>query len=453
MPDFIDRLGAELLRAANAGPQVPTERSSARRPRIPSLRWRPLVLAAVLIMLAAAAAFAASAVFTRGTPVGPAVPPIPTAYDGAVIPSTVRLLPLRVADPHGGPAWGLRILHTSRGEVCLEVGRLAYRSIGALGVDGAFRNDGRFHQFSARYLAPDGCAVADARGNGYLYLGIAGYPISAMYAGANPSVSGCLGRGRHSTAPCPVADTRDLYYGLLGPEAVSITYRAPSGRLIATPTVGSEGAYLVVMPARKGEEQGSEVIGAGLDGGGAVLAVSYRDGHTCWASFTHSCGPVGLVPVSRERVAHAQIASTITVRELPARSYCAQRDGAGIVPCWSRVPRGFIRFAANPPQLLVKVGYTARRAVNSSSSYYDVSFFFPHSAGCGGSSMDGPTESDIRAGQRMIAAELVPSSCHGVTRVVVSYHPSARTANYSIAPGMADDRTGVLVGRARFRVP
>ena len=131
MPDFIDRLGAELLRAASAGAQVPTERSSARRPRIPSLRWRPLVLAVVLIMLAAAAAFAASAVFTPGTPVGPAVPPIPTAYDGAVIPSTVRLLPLRLPDPHGGPAWGLRILHTSRGEVCLEVGRLAQRSIGA----------------------------------------------------------------------------------------------------------------------------------------------------------------------------------------------------------------------------------------------------------------------------------------------------------------------------------
>jgi hypothetical protein len=40
--------------------------------------------------------------------------------------------------------------HTTRGEICVQIGRLDDGQLGQLGIDGAFHDDGRFHP-----LAPD----------------------------------------------------------------------------------------------------------------------------------------------------------------------------------------------------------------------------------------------------------------------------------------------------------
>ena len=69
-----------------------------------------------------------------------------------MIASSVRVLPLRVADPDGGPPWGLRVARTSRGLLCVEVGRVVGGRIGVLGRDGAFHDDGAFHPFAENYL-------------------------------------------------------------------------------------------------------------------------------------------------------------------------------------------------------------------------------------------------------------------------------------------------------------
>ena len=58
--------------------------------------------------------------------------------------STARLLPLRVPDPAGGPPWGLRMVTTSRGLACLQLGRVVGDQLGVL-RQGIARNDGRFH--------------------------------------------------------------------------------------------------------------------------------------------------------------------------------------------------------------------------------------------------------------------------------------------------------------------
>lgn len=137
------------------------KRRPSRKP-LSFVSGRILLVGLVLVLATAAVALAAAGIFAPGSPVGPSVPPVPTANDGAAIPSTIKLLSLRAPDPRGGPPWGLRILQTTRGETCVQVGRLDYGTIGVLGQDGAFGNDHRFHPFSANYLNPGGCAVTDA---------------------------------------------------------------------------------------------------------------------------------------------------------------------------------------------------------------------------------------------------------------------------------------------------
>ena len=56
------------------------------------------------------------------------------------------MLPIAAPDPAGGPDWGMRVLSTTRGEGCLQLGRIVDGKLGALGQDDAFANDGRFHE-------------------------------------------------------------------------------------------------------------------------------------------------------------------------------------------------------------------------------------------------------------------------------------------------------------------
>ena len=69
---------------------------------------------------------------------------------GAVLPESVQVLPISTPDPQGGPPWGIRVFSTSRGVGCIQVGRLVDGEIGVLGSDGAFGDDGRFHELPVR---------------------------------------------------------------------------------------------------------------------------------------------------------------------------------------------------------------------------------------------------------------------------------------------------------------
>ncbi len=288
MPDFIDRLGAELTRAANAEPRPSRAGRVSWRPRwLRSMRPRTLLIMPALVVLGTGAALAAGILLT-GAPAGPKVPPVPTAGYGAASPATATLLPLDVADPAGGLPWGLRTVRTTRDDVCLQVGRLADGTIGALGEDGAFGNDHRFHPFSDNYQDPEGCVTLDAHGHGFTSANIWGLPTSAMAGG------GCLADfSRRRLVPCPTQDTRNVYFGLLGPHAASITYVSGEGQTVTVPTVGSDGAYLIVTPAPPSmfcspgprapqcEQQGGSSSFGGLLMTGPIRAVTYQDGHTC----------------------------------------------------------------------------------------------------------------------------------------------------------------------------
>ena len=422
MPDFVDRLGAELTRAATAEPRPsPAGRVSWGPQWLRSMRPRTLLLVPALAVLGSGAALGAGILLT-GSPAGPKVPPVPTAGYGAAVPATAKLLSLRVADPDGGLTWGLRTVRTTRGDVCLQVGRVADGTIGALGEDGAFGNDHRFHPFSENYQDPEGCVPLDGRHHGFTADVLSGLPTSALAGG------GCLAdMSKRKPIPCPTQDTRDVYFGLLGPEATSITYASAGGQTVTEPTVGPDGAYLIVTPARTGEQQGD--LSSGFVGltSGLIRAVTYRDGHTCHPMAVNPCAPVGLVPAKTPHLTQAQLASPIHIRELPARS-------------------------STPPQLLFKITYTARVPVTSTGSFYYVSVFFPPNSGCHQLAVGSPTTADIRAGQRLVDTEPVLASCRGIIRGLVRYHPTS--AIHSAAPEPDATNPGdITVGRFSLQMP
>jgi hypothetical protein len=338
--------------------------------------WRGVLLNVALSLVLAATGLAAAGVFRRGTPVGPEVTPSPTADEGVAIPSSVKLLPLRVPDPAGGPPWGLRVLRTSRGLTCVQLGRVEFGTVGALGRDGAFANDGRFHPLSPDVINNLGCSVSDARGNGFVNVSLQSAPASAD-VGYGSAIGYCVstleryppGAARRIAAftrkaaaahgglellhppgrrACPSADLRDIYYGLLGPDAVSITYPTPSGELVTTATGGSDGAYIVIRPPTtvtchlegprrlqtcgNGDSSNPRLVA------GVITAVHYRDGHTCRLPAPNpagtpdlTCPTIGYVPPATRRLTRAQLATPISVRKIPAKSYCAKAEA--IEPC------------------------------------------------------------------------------------------------------------------------
>ena len=133
--------------------------------------------------------------------------------------SSARLLPLRVEDPAGGPPWGLRIVRTSRKLTCVQVGRVVDGQLGVLGQDGVAGNDGRFHPLP---VTPRAELRRARRRRQRLHEHLDGD------RGQRPAAT-----ARHAASETPAAsaaalsreDERRVLFGLLGPEATSITYR------------------------------------------------------------------------------------------------------------------------------------------------------------------------------------------------------------------------------------
>jgi hypothetical protein len=438
-------------------------------------KWRRVALNLALGLAGTTLGLSAAGVFKRGTPVGPEVPPSPRAFEGVAIPDTVKLLPLRAADPGGGLPWGMRVLRTTRGLTCVQVGRVDFGTVGVLGRDGSFANDGRFHPLSDNYLqTPFGCAPTDGRGDGFLNAFLQDTRASGI------TDRGChipdeLSRQRARANTCPARDLRDLFYGLLGPDAVSVTHLTASGGLQQTPTVGSDGAYLIVLPhATKGclvpaaPRRFPKLCQVGFQGdtggpgipAGAISSVTYRDGHTCHvpapgsrASLLEACQPVGFVAPRVNTPTAAQLATPISVRKIPAGSYCVVTRGEAVVPCGARAPRGFRRLSGGWRSLLVRISFVSRIAIPDSRSFYEFNLEMAHSATCTTGGTFGPTNSDIAAGQRVTMSMFVPYRCPGVVKGTVSYVPLVGPATSIPVAGLPGQGAALPVGRLSFRVP
>jgi hypothetical protein len=289
--DAIDRFGQELVRAGrrrHAGRRTlgalfgtRFARSSPRRRASAHLRVALLVVA--LVLATAAITLAATGVILTGSPVGTVRAPVATAGEGIPVAGGARLLSLRAPDPAGGLPWGMRIVHTTRGLVCVQIGRVDDDQLGQLGVDGAFHNDGRFHALPTDAL-PD--TLADATG---WMSGNCSSP-GDIYAGDSVGLelSAATGAGQGIGVP---ADRREISFGLLGVHAVSIAYREGS-KIRTQPVLPGLGAYLIVQRYSSGRPLGSvsETDGRDEPGNysgpagpnGALTAITYDyAGRTC----------------------------------------------------------------------------------------------------------------------------------------------------------------------------
>jgi hypothetical protein len=293
MPDTTDRfehlqilqeVRDELIAAAHRQEASPRATASVRSWL--SRRVNAGVMAVVLVLSGGAIAVAATGLLS-GSPVKQQGRLSPNAGIGVPAPGGSRLLGLRAPDPQGGLPWGMRLVHTTRGEICVQIGRLDDGQLGQLGIDGAFHDDGRFHP-----LAPDILPQYSDSGD-----------VSCNLAA--PIRIGLWSAGDRSAAPSPertsfkptAADLRSISWGLLGPHAVSITYRTAAGVRTRRVAPGT-GAYLIVsavshVPRSIGG--GAEFVGwtsghtvdaqspTGIDG--SVIATTFRFG-----SFTCSIG-------------------------------------------------------------------------------------------------------------------------------------------------------------------
>jgi len=160
MSDFHEQVKGQLTDSA-AVLFPPTTRPVKRERRA---RRMPLLAAIVAgALLFAAAAFAASQIIGVGTSVtASSSQERPTKTTGVGVPVSglrrsaisAQLLPISVADPGGGLPWGIRLVRTTRGLLCVQVGRLLDGRLGVLGQDGEFHNDGLFHELPAAVLDP-----------------------------------------------------------------------------------------------------------------------------------------------------------------------------------------------------------------------------------------------------------------------------------------------------------
>jgi hypothetical protein len=175
---ILDEVEAELHRLFVAEEQHPQRRGRSRSIASARPGLRLAGVAAVVLVLSAAVAVAASGVLS-GSPVKGFVWPR-NVGQGAAITSSAELLPLSARDPAGGLPWGLREVKTTRGDACLQFGRLDQGKLGVLGQDGAFNDDHEFHELPANIvLFGEWCAPPDAHGNLFTANAIEGVPASA----------------------------------------------------------------------------------------------------------------------------------------------------------------------------------------------------------------------------------------------------------------------------------
>ena len=388
---------AELWQRLLAG-QAQRSEPPQVRPRRRVMR-RPMLLIAPLLLLLAAGALAAGGVIQFGSPAKLPFSLIDNGREGSgsLAPGTARLLPIHAPDPAGGPDWGMRVLSTTRGEGCIQIGRLLDGKLGAIGQDGAFGNDGRFHVLPVSAAFDSiGCTLLDRTGR--LFTNVTADARAASgWIGAGGRLGGCVpasagpyekglrltrrerAEGARPATICRQSDLRNIYYGLLGPQATSITYKLDGERRTLA-TIGSDGAYMFVT--RASPHQLLNFANAGTSDvvpvDGPIEEIHYRDGATChlttksWIGGVDACTPQLAEPVGFA----------------PAGSAPAPAEVA--TPIHARLTRG------RAGRTVIVVSFTARVAVSDARRAYTLRWREAQMApGAYGGT---PIDSDVKAG-------------------------------------------------------
>jgi hypothetical protein len=402
-PPAAEQARARLMGAIEVESSSIGRRRSRHSPRRPGghSRWSGLLIAGLsvavtLVVLAVALdtgghRTSRSAAALNAMPFGSSLSPSgPTG----VIGSSVRL-EVVVRDPEGsGPAWGLKTYRVHGDMTCLQVGREESGRIGAVGAYGSFGDDGRFHPFTFSDVGFGTCVPNDAHQHAFDNVAYANAPASAsgepcptfphglprhMPAGVKASLT-----AQSHASDCEPRNQRLVAFGLLGPDATSVTYRTAHGTT-TTPTHGPDGAYLIVEPvdARICGTQCGYSSGGGATAMrlpvGLIATITYRDAPTCHGppltdngltlQRFNNCRDVGYVAPHHSQVTEADVASPVHVQPMPARYYCNHKGfyqpNVLPIPCDGRVPNDYVRITGGGPQLMVYVSWIARRPVTN----------------------------------------------------------------------------------------
>jgi hypothetical protein len=463
-PHAADQARALLIDAIDVESPKPAGRQR-RRPRGTTRprgrgRWSGLVaiglsVAVTLVVLGVALRIgghraSSSAAVPTVLPFGSSLNPSgPTG----VIASSLRLAAV-VPDPErSGPAWGIKTYRVTGDMTCFQVGREQSGRIGAVGAYGSFGNDGRFHPFTLSDVGFGTCVPNDAHQHAFDNVAYANAPASASgepcqtFPGGLPLHLPARVRARLTAqshaADCKPRNQRLVAFGLLGPDATSVTYRTAHGTA-TTRTHGPDGAYLIVEPVDAAicGTQCGYAAGAGATAMrlpiGLIATITYRDAPTCHGPpltnngptlmRLHHCRDVGYVAPPHPKVTEADVASPVRVQPMPAHHYCfptgTYRPNALRIPCDGRVPKGYARIRGGGSELMVYISWIARqRVTNVNDSAYSIQIANPRHCG-GGEQGDGGTQSLIRAGTRITREFEVSSRCAGTYRGTVVYEPS-----------------------------
>jgi hypothetical protein len=438
--DFHSNYKQQLVEAAETLFASPTQAPRPRR-KLGRPRHIPLLAAIALgALLLAVAAYAATQIIGVGAPVSPShdwerssrSTGVGVPVTGATsAPASAQLLAISVPDPAGGLPWGMRIVRTTRGLVCMQIGRLLDGRLGVLGQDGEFDNDRLFHELPIGVLDPSMCLEPSQR-----VVDSVGLPAAGALQ--SPTTS-CLAPGEHTlpSGPrhCPAGDGRIIAFGVLGPHAVSVSYSA-QGRLRTVATAGRYGAYLIVLRA-PAEQRNVAALGGssapiddfpiGTGSSEVISRLMFRFGdHLCQTGFDRRQG--GL-PQCTNAFARTPV----------------------LVP---EIPRGLrTRVAVSTRKVVggydLTVMFKAPAPVFNASTAYDVEYTLPHTRACGIPGGYGQSiERDIACGQIVHASELViqPSHCHGVVEGKVTL------GRQTFARG-GFDRSAETIGSFSFTLP
>ncbi len=419
---------------------------------------------------------------------GGGTPGVPTLH--GPLPAGIAA---RTADPTGRLAWGLRVVHTT-GWTCVQVGRLSGDQLGLIGKDGAFHDDGRFHPFRPSTTNQARCAPNDGDGHAFMTIEHGGEPASGSgggyqgYSQCQPAAEIARFRsilphnGRAATRrarlqlsqACPSGDLRFVQYGLLGPDATSITYTLGNGPVVER-TQGEDGAYLVVGPATS--TFCAELAAHGICGsqdtapnsifGGMILAVHYRNGRTCQPGataqrlplFARRCPPVGYVP-AKPAIRRAQVATPISFQLVPAARYCltpstgprsgfgsaAATDLGGYVPCTRSLLTRDQHAGYVERGTLVVFSWTAREPVTSRNTEYE------YMIDCNSYGQGNSTYGRIHAGERITRGIVIQPSCKGTVTGTIGYEPNLGPGGGDFAGGNPGHDGSLLVGGFHFAV-
>jgi hypothetical protein len=173
----------------------------------------------------------------------------------------VVFAPLRVADPAGGFPWGLRFYlprqanggsAASNTVRCLQYGRVAGNTLGVLGEDGAFGDDGQFHALPVERLT--GCISSVSVSESAVLVPASGFSgpgscIPPPARGPEPTRRASGITGTSGNTACALASLRLVVYGVAAPGTLTVVLHGTRRTMTEHLVPSDHGAFMYVLPA------------------------------------------------------------------------------------------------------------------------------------------------------------------------------------------------------------